>query len=119
MVVPGVPGASELVRRITGQSRPRMPLDGPPYLSEEEIRLLRDWVAQGAVDVDGNRAAVPAGAEVRLQGTLSGFWALDGLPLVVDRNTRLKKSPALGDRVRVRATVLPDGRLRATRIRPR
>jgi mono/diheme cytochrome c family protein len=29
VVVPGNPGASELVRRIRGQSEPRMPFDGP------------------------------------------------------------------------------------------
>lgn len=39
-VVPGNPGASELVRRVRGQARPRMPFDGPPYLAEDEIALI-------------------------------------------------------------------------------
>ena len=48
VVKAGDPNASELVRRIRGQARPRMPLDGPPYLSIDEIRLIEDWIAQGA-----------------------------------------------------------------------
>ena len=33
-VVPGNPSAGKLARRIRGQARPRMPFDGPPYLSD-------------------------------------------------------------------------------------
>jgi hypothetical protein len=28
----------------------RMPLGGPPFLSEDEIRLLHDWIAEGGND---------------------------------------------------------------------
>jgi hypothetical protein len=28
----------------------RMPLGGPPFLSGDEIRLLHDWIAEGAAD---------------------------------------------------------------------
>ena len=28
----------------------RMPLGGPPFLSDDEIRLLHDWIAEGAAD---------------------------------------------------------------------
>jgi len=48
VVVPGDPEASELVRRLRGTSLPRMPLTGPPYLSDEEVDLFVRWVAAGA-----------------------------------------------------------------------
>jgi hypothetical protein len=38
-VVPGNPAASELLRRIKGQARPRMPLDGPPWLDTADVAL--------------------------------------------------------------------------------
>jgi mono/diheme cytochrome c family protein len=119
VVVPGVAAASELVRRIQGQSRPRMPLDGPPFLSSEEIRLVSDWIAQGAADDQGERAPVPVGARVRLEGRLEARWRLDGLPLVVGPETRIRKDPGPGDRVEVRGTVLPEGAIGAQRIRRR
>jgi hypothetical protein len=28
----------------------RMPLGGPPFLSDEEIRFIHDWIAEGAAD---------------------------------------------------------------------
>jgi hypothetical protein len=28
----------------------RMPLDGPPYLEDAEVLLIRDWIAEGALD---------------------------------------------------------------------
>jgi len=50
-IVPGDPGKSEMVRRITAENKAlRMP---PVYsgvtLSDREIGLIRDWIAQGAV----------------------------------------------------------------------
>ena len=80
VVIPGNPAASELVRRIRGQSRPRMPLDGPPFLADEDMRLIADWIARGAPDDAGNRAPVPVGARVRFEGVLTGRWRVDGLP---------------------------------------
>ena len=119
VVVPGVPAASDVVRRIKGQSRPRMPLDGPPFLTDEEIRLISDWIAQGATDDQGNRAPVPVGARVRFEGRLESRWRVDGLSLVVGPDTRIKKNPGPGDRVEVRGTVLPGGAIAVRRIRRR
>jgi hypothetical protein len=34
----------------TGNCGARMPLGGPPYLSDAEIQLIRDWVDEGAAD---------------------------------------------------------------------
>lgn len=119
VVVPGSPGASELVRRIRGQALPRMPFDGPPYLSEDEVGLISDWVEQGARDAGGRVAQVPVGRRVRLHGRLTGHWALDGLPLRVGPGTRLRRVPGIGGYARVRGVVQPDGGILATRIRAR
>lgn len=104
-VVPGRPHASELVRRIRGQARPRMPLDGPPYLADDEIRLIDDWIAQGARNAEGVAAPLPVGAAVRLHGTLALRWQLDELPLSVGPAARLDKGPGPGDYVEVRGRV--------------
>ncbi len=48
VVVPGKPEESEIVRRIRGISVPRMPFDGPPFLTEEEIATIEEWIAAGA-----------------------------------------------------------------------
>jgi mono/diheme cytochrome c family protein len=79
-VVPGNPGSSELVRRIRGVSRPRMPFDGPPYLGDEEMRLIEQWIAQGGRDGEGRAAPVPAGARVRFRGAeeVRGVVQADG-----------------------------------------
>jgi mono/diheme cytochrome c family protein len=118
-VVPGNPAASELVRRIRGQARPRMPMDGPPYLSAEETDLIVAWIKQGARNADGRPAAIPAHARVRLHGNLSRRWALDGLELVTSGSTRIDKSPRTGDYVEVRGRLSPDGAVVAERIRRR
>jgi len=53
-VIPGHPQASELLRKVRGQSLPRMPLDGPPWLADDEIALIETWIAQGGrVAADG------------------------------------------------------------------
>jgi mono/diheme cytochrome c family protein len=116
-VVPGHPGASELVRRIRGQARPRMPFDGPPYLNEREIALIEQWIAQGARDEKGHPAAIPAGARVRLHGTLDGNSTLDGLQFD-SRGARIRRA-APGGYVELRGTIEGDGSVRAERVRGR
>ena len=118
-VVPGRPEASELVRRIRGQAFPRMPFDGPPYLSDDEIRLIEAWVAQGARDAAGKVAPNPAGAAVRLHGTLQPGWRLDGLNLAVGAHTRIDKSPRPGDYVEVRGFLDEASGVRVERLRRR
>lgn len=118
-VVPGHPDASELMRRIRGQALPRMPFDGPPYLSADEIALIDRWIAEGARDSEGRLAALPVGAKIRLDGRLTGRWDLDGLPLTVSRSTRIDKSPGVGDYVEVRGRVGADGEVFVERLRRR
>ena len=118
-VVPGNPAASEVVRRIRGLSLPRMPFDGPPWLDQRQIALVERWIAEGARDDSGRPAPVPVGARVRFEGNLYSRWQVDDLPLLVTDDTRIRKNPRPGDRVEVRGVIQNDGRILATRIRPR
>lgn len=119
VVVPGNPDASELWRRVAGLGSPRMPFDGPPWLPDEDIRLIRDWIAQGAPDAEGNMAQVPVGAEIRLRGTMTAPDALDGAHFSISGATRIDDRPAPGQPAELRAVVAPDGTLAATRLRAR
>src|SRR6056297_2399057 len=118
-VVPGTPLASELFRRVAGLATPRMPFDGPPWLSDAEIERIRLWIEAGAPGPDGRPADIPVGGRIRLEGTRTGRWAIDGLPLAVTGATRIDDDPDVGDTVEVRAVVEPDGGVRATRVRER
>jgi mono/diheme cytochrome c family protein len=118
-VVPGHPAASELLRRIRGQALPRMPFDGPPYLDDAETQLIEAWIRQGARASDGTPAPLPAGAALRLHGTLDAAGGLDGLPLAIGPGTRIDKRPAPGDYVQVRGRIDAAGRVIVERLRPR
>lgn len=52
IVVAGDPCSSILIEKITETPGfgARMPLDGEPYLTGEEIQMFRDWIAEGASD---------------------------------------------------------------------
>lgn len=118
-LVPGNPEASEILRRIEGTALPRMPLDGPPWLSEAEIDLIRRWIAGGAMDAEGVPAPVPAGREVRYRGVMTGPEEIDGLRFAVTGATRIDDRPAVGDEAEVRGVVTPAGGIEATRLRDR
>ncbi len=52
IIVPGDPCSSLLVQKVS-EAPPvgaRMPLNGPPFLSPEEVQLIHDWIAEGALD---------------------------------------------------------------------
>jgi len=118
-VVPGNAEASELWRRVAGIATPRMPFDGPPWLPEEDMALIRDWIAQGAPDAAGTPAPVPVGRQVRLRGTLTAPDAIDGARFAVTGNTRIDKPPRVGGEAELRGVIQPDGTIRATRLRAR
>ena len=118
-VIPGNAAASELMRRIRGQARPRMPFDGPPYLSDVEIAVIEQWIVDGARNSAGEAAPIPVGARVRLHGELQGRWRFDDLPLNITSETRMDKNPRAGDQVRVRGIVQADGSIRADRVSAR
>ncbi len=54
-----------LVKYITGESQPRMPIGGPP-LTPDQIQLFKDWIAAGAND-DTPGVAEPTGPGSYLQ----------------------------------------------------
>ncbi|WP_149587462.1 c-type cytochrome domain-containing protein [Tabrizicola flagellatus] len=118
-VLPGNPEMSELWRRITGLATPRMPFDGPPWLPEDDIRLIRDWIAQGAPDDEGRPAPIPEGARIRLRGVLTGAAEIDGAAFVIDGGTRVDDRPRIGDQAEMRGVVQADGTVRAERFRDR
>jgi len=101
------------------QAWPRMPMDGPPYLADDEVRLIEQWIAQGARAADGTPAAVPAGAAVRLYGTLDAARRLDGLEFVWTPRTRVDRAPTPGNRVELRGRIDAEGRVTAERLRRR
>ena len=52
IVVPGKPCESVLVQKL-GLAPPfgaRMPYNGPPFYSAAELTLVRDWIAEGALN---------------------------------------------------------------------
>ncbi len=46
VLIPGDPSSSELIRRLNGASRPRMPFLSRP-LNSEEIDLIGRWIVAG------------------------------------------------------------------------
>lgn len=52
IVVPGSPCSSVLVQKVSAGPPfgSRMPQDGPPFLSDRELRRLQDWIFEGALD---------------------------------------------------------------------
>jgi Planctomycete cytochrome C len=51
LVVPGDPDGSYLIHKLEGRSdiaQLRMPRNGPPYLTEGQILVIRRWIAIGA-----------------------------------------------------------------------
>ena len=119
IVIPGMSKASALLRSLLGQSRPRMPMDGPPYLDAAETDLIALWIDEGARDNTGKAAPLPVGSKVRLGGTLTDHWSIDGMAFEVDGKTRIKKKPAIGAYVEVRGVVNDNGAIHATEIRAR
>lgn len=118
-VVAGSAAASELVRRIRGSARPRMPLDGPPYLSEAEVALIARWIDAGARDATGKPAQKPVGARVRLHGTLQPDGRLDELRLHMPAQARVDRRTGAGAYVEVRGRIGDDGTVVVDRVRPR
>lgn len=49
-VIPGQPCQSIMFQKVSAAPPfgGRMPLNGPPYLSEEELQLVHDWISEGA-----------------------------------------------------------------------
>ena len=119
VVIPGRPELSAIWRRITGLESPRMPFDGPPWLSDDDVRIIRDWIAQGAVNSAGLVSPVKVGAKVRMRGILSADNAIDGGEFTMGPGVRIDKKPQVGRPAEMRGIVNADGTVRATRLRRR
>jgi len=54
IVVPGKPEESALVQKLRGfyPYGTRMPKNGPPYWSDADVKLVGDWIAEGAQGAD-------------------------------------------------------------------
>ncbi len=52
VIVPGKPCESIIAGKLspTPPFGSRMPFNGPPYFSATELQLVRDWIAEGALD---------------------------------------------------------------------
>ena len=118
-VVPGNFMASELYRRVRGHAKPRMPFNGPPYLSEEDIQRIAHWIEDGARNAAGEPAPGISGARIRLHGGLNQVWKLDGLPIEVGSKTRIKKSIGVGRYVRVEGYIGAKGEIVVEQIKQR
>ncbi len=119
VLVPGNAQASEIIRRVEGLALPRMPMDGPPWLSSGEIALLRDWINGGALDDAGIPAPVPRGETVRLRGVLTAANEIDGARFHLTSATDRKGAPVIGGRAELRGLIAPDGNIIAERLRSR
>ena len=50
-VIPGNPSGSYLIQKLEGASDIvglRMPRNGPPYLTDAQVALIRQWIQNGA-----------------------------------------------------------------------
>ena len=119
VLIPGNAQASEIVRRIEGLASPRMPFDGPPWLSDEDAALIRDWIESGALSDDGVMAPMPVGGRVRLRGRMTGPQEIDGAAFLITGATRVDERPPVGAEAEVRARITVDGSLVAERLRER
>ncbi len=54
IVIGGRPDDSAIVQKLRGTyfTGKRMPYNGPPYLTNAEVQLFADWIAQGALGAD-------------------------------------------------------------------
>lgn len=54
IIIPGKPCESALVQKLQGDYPigVQMPKDGPPYWTQSQIRLVMDWIAEGANGAD-------------------------------------------------------------------
>jgi hypothetical protein len=58
-IVPGNAESSRLYRRVAGLEKPIMPMAPMPPLSPKEIAIIKDWIDQGAKQVETAGAPTP------------------------------------------------------------
>ena len=75
-IMPGHADQSLLIKRVSGEVAPRMPLAPGKPLTADEVAVLKDWIDHGAVGFSG--AATPTtsdsrGSEVQPAVTIPGY----------------------------------------------
>src|SRR5262245_31532094 len=95
VIVPGKPEESELVRRITATDKKHMPPARTNLtLTEEEIGILRRWIAEGA-EYKPHWAFLPLPDAVSLPAVSDPLWPARGLDhFVLARLDREKLKPS-------------------------
>ncbi|HXK07574.1 MAG TPA: c-type cytochrome domain-containing protein [Verrucomicrobiae bacterium] len=99
---PGDAAASVIVRYLTGEVKPVMPLGSPP-LAKADIDLVREWIAAGARD-DSPREAAGAGPTVYHQPPVITAlrFSPDGATLAVSGNREVLLHDGAGGGLRKR-----------------
>ena len=92
----GVPGESLVVRFVTGEMKPSMPLGAPP-LAKTDVEVIRDWIASGAHD-DSPRETLSTGPAVYHQPPVITAlrYSPDGKLLAVGGNREILLHDASG-----------------------
>lgn len=77
-ISPGNPDTSYLIQKVEGTAAAggRMPLNGPPFLSQATIDVIRQWITDGALQ-DGETSSPPQVVSV----SPADGESLDALPL--------------------------------------
>lgn len=92
-IVPGQPDSSELLNRlIHSDPEMRMPLDADP-LTEEEVKLLRKWIKQGAKWAD-HWAFIPPNPESQVPDVDDSWIKNDMDRFVLEKLTEMELSPS-------------------------
>lgn len=116
---PGNPDASYLVQKIQGTAAvgSRMPANGPPFLSQAQIDLIRSWVAAGAPQAGAPAdrlfvsSSMPAPSEQALAGLnrITVVFSTDVDASLVSANS-FELRDALDQPVALAAIKVPPGR---------
>ena len=104
---------------------PAADTDGLPFIGQRvKVKaILREdgTLAAREVENKGGAHTEDDSSEVKLKGTFQGIdsegnWIVNGTKVSVDPLTRLKGTPAIGQRIEVKAILLGDGSLLALKI---
>ncbi|HTS61395.1 MAG TPA: c-type cytochrome domain-containing protein [Verrucomicrobiae bacterium] len=92
----GAPGESLVVRFVTGEMKPSMPLGAPP-LAKADVEVIRDWIASGARD-DSPRETLSTGPAIYHQPPVITAlrFSPDGKLLAVGGNREILLHDAAG-----------------------
>src|SRR5215467_2008644 len=93
---PGAPEQSSVLRYITGDAKPPMPLGAPP-LSKEDIGLIREWIKAGARDDSPSETISTAATVYHQPPVISALrFSPDGKLLAVGANREVLLHDAAG-----------------------